>query len=182
VRVVDVATGKTRFRGPGWEVDWSPDGRRLAVTVDARFEIGAPACGTVWVVPRYQGKRRPLARPPRSPGDVNAPCYLWPRWSRDGRSIAFARSGLETHSRGRLLIARADGARVRRVPALASARYHWPARCRPLFEYASGYGSGWIVRLPGHGARFVQFRIAGRATCNPEADVPCKSAGDWHCP
>jgi TolB protein len=182
VRVVEVATGKVRARGRGWDVDWSPDGRRLAVTVDARFEIGAPACGSLWLVPRDQGKRRLLARPPSS-ADVNAPCYVWPRWSPDGRSIAFARSGLETRSRGRVLIARADGTRLRRVPPIASGRYHWPARCRPLFEYASGYGSGWIVRQPGHGAwRFVQFRVSGRSICNPEADDPCESAGDWHCP
>jgi Tol biopolymer transport system component len=180
VRVVDVATGKVRFRGPGWDVDWSPDGRRLAVTVDARFEIGAPACGTLWLVPPDRGKRRVLARPPRSMG-VNAPCNLWPRWSLDARSIAFVRSGLETHRRGRLLIARADGRRVVRAIPVAMNRYRWPARCKPLFEYASGYGSGWIVRLH-ETRRFVPFPVATRATCSPETGEPCKSAGDWHCP
>ena len=180
VRVVEVATGKVRFRGPGWDVDWSPDGRRLAVTVDARFEIGAPACGALWLVPSERGKRRVLARPPRSTG-VNGPCNLWPRWSPDGRSIAFVRSGLETHRRGRLLIARADGGHVLRVIAIAMHRYRWPARCRPVFEYASGYGSGWLVRQ--HKTwRFVPFPVGARAICNPETGEPCKSAGDWHCP
>jgi Tol biopolymer transport system component len=176
VRVVDVATGKARFRGPGQDAAWSPDGRRLAVTASAEaYEIAAAECGTVWIVPRDRGKRRRLVRPPARA------CDRWPRWSPDGRWLVFARSTGEG-GRPRLFAAGADGGRVQRVLPLAAARYRWPARCRPLFEYVSGYGSGWVVRpSPRAAPRFVRLPVAGTPRCDPDALEPCELAGDWRC-
>ena len=179
VRIVNVATGKTRSRGPGSDVAWSPDGRRLATTVDASFAIAEPACGTVWVVRRDGGGRRLLPRPPSG---ANEPCDLWPRWSPAGRSIVFLRSTSEGGGRGRLLSTRADGTHRQRVRALPLSRYRWPARCGGLFESGSGYGSGWIVRASARAApRFVRFPVGGRPACNPDSEKPCAAAGDWHC-
>jgi Tol biopolymer transport system component len=180
VRIVDVATGKTRPRGHGWDVSWSPDGRRLAVTVDASHGIGEPGCGTVWIVPANGGKRRLLVRPPRRPGGPKASCDLWPRWP-TGRSVAFVRSVVEPTRPGRLFTARADGTQLQRVRPLGLARYRWAARCSGIFEYASGYGSGWIVHPRGAAPRFVRFPRGGRGTrCNPDSGA-CESGGDWHC-
>jgi Tol biopolymer transport system component len=181
VRIVDVVTGKTRSRGPGWDVAWSPDGKRVAVTVEAVTASPEPECGTVWIVPRDRGKRRLLARPPGDPTSVSGACDLWARWAPDGRSIAFVRSASEGLRR-RLMIARPDGSHVQRVRPLPLVQYRWPATCGRLFEYASGYGSGWIVRPSARAApRFVRFPVGGRPACDPDSEEPCASAGDWHC-
>jgi Tol biopolymer transport system component len=182
IRIVEVPTGRTYYRGRGQDVAWSPDGRRLAATVSPEdLLIGQPDCGSVWIVPRRTGKRTRLTRdalglmPPR---DV---CDRWPRWSPTGHSVVFARSTSEG-GRGRLFTVSVDGERLQRVVALSAARYIWPSRCSGMFEYASGFGSGWIVRPSAQGApRFVTFPIAGTPRCDTDRLEPCAAAGDWRC-
>jgi Tol biopolymer transport system component len=182
VQVIDVTTGRVHGRGRAADVSWSPDGRRLAVAVDTSFEIAAPGCGPILIVPRDRGKRRRVTRPRNDdPAGVNNACDMWPRWSTDGRSLVVVRSVSEGGPR-RLLAVGTDGAHLQRVRSLALARYHWPARCGKLLEYASGYGSGWIVRSSATSApRFVQFPVGGRTVCDPDSADPCEAAGDWRC-
>jgi Tol biopolymer transport system component len=174
IRIVEVPTGRTQYRGPGQDVAWSPDGRRLVTTVSPE-DFSQPDCGSLWIVPRANGKRTSLTRPR---GDV---CDRWPRWSPTGRSVVFARSTTEG-GRGRLLAVSVDDKRLQRVPALSASRYAWPLRCSGMFEYASGFGSGWIVRPSRQSAlRFVKFPIAGTPRCDTDRLEPCALAGDWRC-
>ena len=180
IRIVEMATGRTHYRGRGQDVAWSPDGRWLATTVSPEdFTIGQPDCGSVWIVPRTTGKRTRLTRD--TLGTEVDVCDRWPRWSPTGRSIVFARSTSEG-GRGRLFAVSVDGKRLQRVLALSAGRYEWPSRCRGMFEYVSGFGSGWIVRPSPQGAtRFVKFPIAGSPRCNTDRLEPCAAAGDWRC-
>jgi Tol biopolymer transport system component len=175
IRIVDVATGRDRGRGPGHDVAWAPDGRRLAVTVDAEHEIAGPECGGIWIVSRESGKRRRLVRPP------GGACDRWARWSPDGRSIVLARSAPES-SRDRLLMATSAGRGLRAVKPLDPTRHTWPSRCVRLFEYGGGGVSGWVVRAGPTGApRFVRLPVASKANCDPDDTSPCALAGDWRC-
>jgi Tol biopolymer transport system component len=180
IRIVEVATRRTHYRGRGQDVAWSPDGRRLATTVSPEdFTIGQPDCGSVWIVPRTTGKRTRLTRD--TLGTVVDVCDRWPRWSPSGHSVVFARSSSEG-GRGRLFAVSVDDKRLQRVPSLSAARYAWPSRCSGMFEYVSGFGSGWIVRPSPQGApRFVRFPIAGTPRCNTDRLEPCAAAGDWRC-
>ena len=183
IRIVEVATGRTHYRGRGQDVAWSPDGRRLATTVSPDdFTIGQPDCGSVWIVPRTTGKRTRLTRdalglmPPR---DV---CDRWPRWSPTGQFDRVRAVGPRREAAGGSLP----------YPSTASAssesrhsppdRYVWPSRCSGMFEYVSGFGSGWIVRPSPQGARrFVRFPIAGTPRCDTDRVEPCAAAADWRC-
>jgi Tol biopolymer transport system component len=128
IRIVEIETGRDRGRGPGHDVAWAPDGRRLVVTVDAVNEIAGPACGGLWVVAPDSGKRHRLVRRPAGA------CDQWARWSPDGRSIVFTRSAPES-SRGRLLMVSPTGRGLRAVKPLAATRHAWPSRCGRMFEY-----------------------------------------------
>lgn len=156
VHVVDVGTRKVRYLGPGVDVAWSPDGRRLAVTTNDEGIVGEPECGTVWVVTVLSGERRRLVR------RAVESCDQFPRWSRDGRTVVFVRSG----QRRGFMAAAADGSRLRPVPRLRPAAHRWPADCSRLFEYVSPLDAGWIVRDP-----------RGRLRLVPSA-LP---QGDWRC-
>jgi Tol biopolymer transport system component len=159
--------------GGAWA--WSPDGRRIAAIA------GGEACGSIWTVPRERGKRHRVTRPSKDPTGANSACDLWPRWTAGGRSIVIVRSAGEGGSR-RLFRVRTDGTHLQRIRPLALARYHWPTRCPRLFEYASDYGRGWIVRASARSApRFVRFPAGGRTICDPDSADPCEQGGDWHC-
>jgi Tol biopolymer transport system component len=156
VRVIDVATGTTRYLGPGVDVAWSPDGRRLAVTTNDEGNVGGPECGSIWVVAVASGKRHRLAEP------RSEPCDAFPRWSPDGRTVVFRRSWKGT----RLLTATPDAASLRNVRRLRAASHRWPAACSKLFEYVSPLGPGWVVPDARGRPRFVPMLVAD---------------GDWRC-
>lgn len=78
MRVVDVATGRVRVLGRGNMPHWTPDARRLVVTVG---EAGGPLD-----VVAVTGERR----------RVHDRRALWPAWSPSGRQIAFG--DLETNT------------------------------------------------------------------------------------
>ena len=69
VWVVDVAMRAAQYVGPGSDVAWSPDGRRLATTTNDRAIVGDAECGTIWILAVETGKRSRLARPPKESCD-----------------------------------------------------------------------------------------------------------------
>lgn len=134
VNVVDVATGRVRFLGPGEDPAWSPDGKNLLVTVDAEHTIGDAGCGTTWIVPAAGGARRRLTR-------THGVCGRFPRWSPDGKMIVF-----ERQPSGHLVAVAPDGTHLRRLLPLRADAYHWPNDCSTLFEYANPFDQWWVVR------------------------------------
>jgi Tol biopolymer transport system component len=157
VRIIDVATAKTRYLGRGTDVAWSPDGRMLAVTTNDQGIIGEPECGTLWIVAATDGKRRRLVKPREEP------CDRFPRWSPDGRMVVFERSWKGT----RFLAAPTDGSRLRNVRRLRPGAHRWPTDCSKLFEYVNPLGAGWVVTDTRGQARFVPALVED---------------GDWRCP
>ena len=134
--VVDVATGAVRQLSPKdlyiYEYDWSPDGRRFAVTAapgdgDANWWIAR-----IYVLSAGTGAIQSIYKPP-----VNQQ-LADPRWSPDGKSIAFI-GGLmsdEGSTGGDVFLIAAQGGDARDLtPGMASSASNisWPRKSKKLY-------------------------------------------------
>jgi dipeptidyl aminopeptidase/acylaminoacyl peptidase len=111
--VLDVAAGTARQLTHGdadiGSVAWSPDGRRIACSVDAAFE--ASMIADIAIVDAGSGERRAITA---GDGPHGSPAF-----SPDGRQLAWYghRHGNDTRYAGELLVAAVDGGMVRSLSA-----------------------------------------------------------------
>jgi Tol biopolymer transport system component len=138
-------------------VDWSPNGKALVLTPYTNSSRGSI------VVRPLQGKERVVLR--RGWG-VGAP-----KWSPDGKWIAYALSFRENRGNG-LYVVRPDGTGRRRVAKGQTLAYSWSPDSRRL-AFTGGVTRGvGIVGVDGRGFRAVRLRafdLIGRLMWSPGA-------------
>jgi dipeptidyl aminopeptidase/acylaminoacyl peptidase len=153
IAVVDVATGESHFASPPdlhvYELDWSPDGRALAVTASPAAVHPNYYVAKLYVIAASGGAApRLVVAPPRQMGD--------PRFSPDGTKIAFI-GGLmsdEGNTGGDLFVVPAAGGAATnltpgRKATITSTR--WRADSGALFVNEIVDGRFAVSSIPAHG-------------------------------
>ena len=118
--LMSARTGKLirRVAREGYEIDWSPDSRRLAYRTNyAQDELkGGASGGNIWVVPASGKRARRVVHRPRVAETV-------PTWSPDGRwlawiSLRFGKGDVAFDVKPSLWRVRSGGGRPRRITGL----------------------------------------------------------------
>ncbi len=174
VAAADAATGAVRQITPAslytYEFDWSPDSGELAY-------IAAPPPGenNWWVAKLYTeslpsvqrpgclntdcdflpGKPRPIFDPANTPGPLHGLQIAVPRWSPDGKQIAFI-GGLMSDqgaTGGNMYVVPAGGAEPQLVaaaaPSISPTWITWIDSTHLGFSYVTGGSSGFSTVEPG---------------------------------
>jgi Tol biopolymer transport system component len=147
--LIDVATGRVRLAGPADQFDWAPNSRSLVVV--PFYEGGSP----LRIVRRSDGR---IVRKLR-PGDS-------PRWSPDGRLIAYAAPSTPGSELNDVYMIRAGGGRPRRL-LRSGAPVAWSRNSRRLAfsRYIGAPPGTWVVSARGGTPR--RIGQAGPAVWSP---------------
>ena len=167
-----------RFCGEMTSLAWSPDGRRLAFTMD---EIGGSSgyiglhivdtiTGRDLQIPRTGLRDSTPAQPPaffgtwrrRSIRQLGCVFPVGLAWSPDSRRLAYACGLPGPHPRGRIFVIRADGSGRRAIPIRMSAGSpSWSPDGRRIAFVGctscstTGTGGVYVMNLDGTGRRLV---------------------------
>lgn len=115
------------------EADWSPDGQRIVYTELTREIPKHPARAALKILDLSAGRNKILVA-----GNVRCSC---PRWSPDGKTIAFLRRKPSTFADDSLAVIGTDGGTVKNFTAQLDRRvvqYYWTGNGELRFRLAEG--------------------------------------------
>ena len=97
---------------------WSPDSKRLAVSVDfGPLQNDLPIANGIGILDLGTGKVTQLTKHPNQPSSIDVGQDLYPRWSPDGQQVVFyrERAGQDGIDETAIFIVGVDGANLRQL-------------------------------------------------------------------
>ena len=140
---------------------WSPDGTTIA------YLSRKKGIDTVWLMNADGTGKRQLSRFPVVVGAFEAPESFPPRWSPNGRVIAFTRDG----DRSTIWLVNADGTHTRPVTRIADAKGPGGGDFHPSWSP----NGRWVAFVRTHSTGASEIWIAGQDGTRPHA----LTQGNW---